>query len=116
MPLFKIETSKALKKEEEKTLCLEASRFASKLLQKSEQVVMVCVEAGKTMSFAGDEGPAALVTIKSVGLPTASCSRYAKEVSAFVEEQLGIDKARVFVDFFDINPALFGWNGSTLAK
>ncbi|MDI6798157.1 MAG: phenylpyruvate tautomerase MIF-related protein [Desulfatibacillaceae bacterium] len=116
MPLFKIETNKALGKEEEKTFCLEASRFAAKLLQKSEQVVMVCVETGKTMSFAADEKPTALATIKSVGLPQASCPRYAKEISAFVEEQLAISPARVFVDFFDINPALFGWNGKTLAK
>ncbi len=116
MPLFKIETSKIMEKEEGKLLCLEASRFVAKLLQKSEQVVMVCVEAGKTMSFAGDEGPCALVTIKSVGLPAASCPRYAKEICAFVEEQLAISPARVFVDFFDIHPALFGWNGSTLAK
>jgi phenylpyruvate tautomerase len=116
MPFFKIETSKVLEKEEEKTLCLNASRFAAGLLQKSEQVVMVCVDTGKTMSFAADEVPAALVTIKSVGLPAASCSRYAKDVCAFVEEQLDIDPARVFVDFCDINPALFGWNGKTLAK
>ncbi len=72
MPLLRISTNQALDENARARVLSESSRaVAGKLgkLGKLEQYVMVELNAGLSMSFAGSTDPLAYLELKSIGLP-----------------------------------------------
>lgn len=115
MPYFSIQTSKTMNPRAVADLTAKASAFAAKLLDKPEAYVMTVLTPGAAMTFAGDTAPAAFVELKSIGLPEAQCNRFAAAISAFIRTELGVEPDRIFIDFADLPPTRFAWNGKTFA-
>lgn len=115
MPYFSIQTSKSLDASTVADLTKKASAFAAELLGKPETYVMTALKPGIPMTFAGNNAPAALVEVKSIGLPEAQCSTFAGKISDFIHKELGIEPGRVFIDFTDLPRTRFAWNGKTFA-
>ena len=113
MPYFSIQTNKPLDASSTAQLTRKTSAFAAELLGKPEAYVMAAVKPGTEMTFAGSGAPAAFVEVKSIGLPEDRCDAFAASISAFVRSSLGIEPDRVFIDFIDLPPARFAWNGKT---
>ena len=41
------------------------------------------------------------------------CAELSDKLCAFVKVELGISPDRVYIEFWDINGKMFGWNGGT---
>lgn len=115
MPYFSIETNKQIDGAANSDLMKKATSFLAEMMGKPEHVIMVTIKPGKPYVFAGTDEPTAFVQIKAVGLEKDKCPEFSKQVCDFLEAEISVPKDRVFIEFIDIDPTIFGWNGNTLA-
>ena len=111
MPLLTIRTNTEIDNLRE--LALTTSKKVSELLGKPESYVMVNVMAAQTLVFAGTDDGAALLELKSLGLPESSTGDFSKTLCQFISQQLGIDESRVYIEFSNPERHMWGWNGTT---
>ncbi len=113
MPYLRIQTNLPLNKKAERTILKEASSLVATELGKPEEYVMVALQPDTPMGFAGSDDPAAFIELKGIGLPAAKTNRLSQVLSGLINEHLGIPSQRIFLNFADIPPNLWGWNGDT---
>ena len=113
MPYIRIETSQSMDASRTATVLKETSLFMSGLLGKPEKVMMVSVVGNTPMMFNSDTGPAAVVTIKSIGLTADKCNAYSRAICDFIQSALQVPPERTYIDFAAIDGKMFGWNGQT---
>lgn len=111
MPYLKIQTNKQIDQKEE--VIKEVSNIVAAQLDKSEKYVMVALEPDFSMSFGGSFESTAFIQLKSIGLPESKTKKISYELCEFMEEELGISKDRVYIEFTDVKPSYWGYNGST---
>ena len=115
MPYLCVETNTALSPSAERAFLERATDWVETRLDKPRALVMVAIDAGRPMAFAGSDDPAAFVRLKSIGLETGACPELAAALSGFIHTELGIAPERVFLEFQNLERALFAWNGKTFA-
>ena len=115
MPYFSIETNKQIDSSTNEDLMKKATTFLAEMMEKPEHVIMVTIKSETPMVFAGISGPAAFVQVKAVKLEKSKCPEFSNKVCDFLEKEINIPKDRVFIEFIDIDPTIFGFNGDTLA-
>jgi phenylpyruvate tautomerase PptA (4-oxalocrotonate tautomerase family) len=113
MPYFSIETNQPVDSAANQQLLKKISVFVAELLGKPESYVMVSIQPGSPLIFGGSNDPAAFVRLKSIGLPVDRCPQLSQEICNLIEQEFGIPKDRIFIDFKDLERNLFGWNGKT---
>ncbi len=114
MPVIKIETNVELAPTAARDMAARASSMCAQAIGKAEQWVLAIVEPGMALVHAGSAWPAAFVQLRSVGLRPEDCPALTAAVCAFLQQELAIDPARVYIEFAALDPKTFGWNGSTL--
>ncbi|MDQ6982387.1 MAG: phenylpyruvate tautomerase MIF-related protein [Mariprofundus sp.] len=82
-------------------------------LGKPESYVMVELSDQKPMLFAGSDVPLAFVELKSLGLQSSQTADISATLCALLNDELGIDAGRVYIEFAAPERAMFGWNGGT---
>jgi phenylpyruvate tautomerase PptA (4-oxalocrotonate tautomerase family) len=113
MPLLKIQTNTPLDAGRKAALAASASRAVADMLGKPERYVMVSVEENPSMLFAGSDAPLAYLELKSIGLPVAGGEACSAALAALLAEQLDLPAERVYIEFADVPPDRWGWNGGT---
>ena len=113
MPYLKIQTSKSIDEKAGEALLKKASRLVAKELSKPEDYVMVSFEPAGAMLFAGSAEPAAFLELRAIGLPAKKTGDLSRVLCELVESELGIAKERVFINYTDFPPNMWGWNGET---
>jgi phenylpyruvate tautomerase PptA (4-oxalocrotonate tautomerase family) len=113
MPYLNIQTNQPLTTEAEAKLLGAASRHVAEALGKSEQYVMVAVQASVPMRFAGSDEPTACLELKSIGLPEGDTPALSAGLCELIRQQLGIETERIYIEFTNVPRALWGWNGGT---
>lgn len=113
MPLLRIQTNVEREPGDSQPVLLRASKLVAELLGKPERYVMVALEAGVPMAFAGTEAPVAYLELKSIGLPQSRASELSGRLCAFISDEFGIRQERIYIEFADATPSLWGWNGDT---
>jgi phenylpyruvate tautomerase PptA (4-oxalocrotonate tautomerase family) len=113
MPYVSIDTNQTKDEASTSEIMAKSSAFIADLLGKPEAYVMVSIQPSTPLIFAGTAEPAAFVRLKSIGLPTDRCAALSEKICAFIGQELGVSKDRVFIDFKDVERSLFGWNGKT---
>ena len=93
----------------------EGTRILAKQIGKSSEFVMVVMEAGATISFAGDSNESsAYLEVKNVGeLAPDLTLGLSQALSALIEAELGISKKRIYIEFQESARHLWGCNGKT---
>ncbi len=110
MPLITIKTSiKEFNNEE--TLLKKLSSSLAELTAKPEKYVMVLIEKGKAMMFSGTLEGSCYVEVKSIG--SIDPVKMSSLISLILNEELGIDKSRIYINFDDVEAKNWGYNGST---
>lgn len=93
-------------------LLQELSRLLARELGKPEAYVMTCLEPRARMTFAGTAAPACYVEVKNIGTFT---SGLAGRLSALISERLaaalGVPPDRIYIEFADAQPHLWGHDG-----
>ena len=112
MPLLSIHTNQPAPADQIRTL-REISAAIAEMLGKPERYVMVSLDAGRAMLFAGDDAPLAYLELKSIGLPENRTSDFSATLCGLMQSQLGIAPERVYIEFSGAARHLWGWNGTT---
>lgn len=113
MPYLQIQTNIDIKLEQQADLLKSASKIVSKILNKSENYVMVALQPKTPMLFAGNEQATAFLVLKSLRLPVENTQDLSQKLCSFIEEKLHIKQDRIYIEFINPEPSLWGWNGRT---
>jgi len=113
MPTLRILTNATVPTEDRLALLARASHTVAELLGKPESYVMVILEDGRDMLFAGTPAPAAYLELKSLGLAETKTADYSRALCDLLAGALGIPAERVYIEFSAPPAHLFGWNGGT---
>eukprot|EP00043_Microstomoeca_roanoka_P009526 m.90878 g.90878 ORF g.90878 m.90878 type:complete len:119 (+) comp14607_c2_seq1:177-533(+) len=88
--------------------------LAVKMTGKPIEYMMVKVNFGELMAFGGNDAPTAFIKLSSIGkITTEENKKYAAEFTKFVGDRLGVSAERIYLNFFDVAAANWGYNGST---
>jgi len=113
MPYLQIQTNIDIKPEQQAVLLKSASKIVAKALNKSESYVMIALQPQTPMLFAGTEQATAFLILKSLRLPVDNTQELSQTLCSFIEEILNIQQDRIYIEFINPEPSLWGWNGRT---
>lgn len=115
MPLVRIVTSVEPSANAD-ALLRELSALLARDLGKPESYVMTCLDPRARMTFAGTTEPTCYVEVKNVGnFGPELTSRLSAAITDRVATRLGVAPDRVYIEFADARPHLWGHNGDTFA-
>ncbi len=113
MPYLKIQSNHPLANDSAKELLAKASSAVADLLGKPERYVMVSLEPPVPMLFSGNDDPTVFIELKSIGLSESQTPELSRVLCELIQQTLGIDPERVYIEFADAPRKMWGWNGST---
>lgn len=113
MPYLKIQTNIKVEAGLKKDLLKEASHLLSKELGKPEDYVMVVLEPGQDLIFAGTNEPAAFLELKSLGFPGGKAKHLSNVLCKLLLDKLQIEPSRIYIEMSDPPAQYWGWNSST---
>ena len=113
MPYLKITTSKSVDAETKHRILTGASEAVAAALEKPEAYMMVSLEGAVPMVFGGTQEPCALLELRGIGLPKAKTGELSQLLCQMMDSKLGVRQNRIYINFADIEPKLWGWNGET---
>ena len=113
MPYLKIQTSESVDNNLCQAVLKKASKLVAQQLSKPEDYVMVSLEPSGAMVFAGSAEPTAFLELRALGLPAKKTGELSRLLCELIESELGVPKERVFINFADVSPSMWGWNGET---
>ncbi|KAI3775285.1 hypothetical protein L1987_49856 [Smallanthus sonchifolius] len=92
----------------------DATKAVAKIIGKPESYVMILVNGGVPISFAGTEEPAAYGEVISIGglNPTVN-GKLSSTIADILQTKLFVDSSRFYIKFYDVERSFFGFNGST---
>ncbi|KAJ0965592.1 hypothetical protein J5N97_026730 [Dioscorea zingiberensis] len=92
----------------------DATKIVAKIIGKPESYVMILLNGGVPIAFAGTEEPAAFGEVISIGGLDASVNgKLSSALAEILETKLSIDSSRFYIKFYDVQRSFFGFNGST---
>ena len=113
MPYLAIRTNVAVDDDARSRVLAAASQAVAAAVGKPERYVMVSLEAGAALLFAGSQGPAAAMAFDSIGFAASDAARVSAELCAVAHSQLGVPTDRVYIRFASTPRDMWGWNGGT---
>ena len=113
MPTLRILTNVQVPADARASLLATASRALAELLGKPESYVMVMLEEGRDLYFAGSAAPAAYLEVKSLGLPESRTPDYSHALCDLVGQLIGVPADRTYIEFATPPRHMFGWNNGT---
>lgn len=111
MPLLEITTNTKI--DNSLNIAEQASALTAGLLGKPESYVMVKLITEQNLIFAGSDKPAAHVKLKSLGLPEDKTADFSASICAFINDQLSIESARIYIEFANPERHMWGWDNRT---
>jgi phenylpyruvate tautomerase PptA (4-oxalocrotonate tautomerase family) len=111
MPVLQITTNVTIDNAD--ALAKQASSLAADILGKPESYVMVRINGAAELIFAGTNEPCAHLMLKSLGLPESETRTYSENLCSFIEQQLGVSPARIYIEFINPERHMFGWDNRT---
>ncbi|XP_054568441.1 macrophage migration inhibitory factor isoform X1 [Eptesicus fuscus] len=80
------------------------------------EYIAVHVVPDQLMTFGGSSEPCALCSLHSIGKIGGPQNRsYSKLLCGLLAERLRVSPDRIYINYYDMNAANVGWNGSTFA-
>lgn len=113
MPYVLVQTNISVPEVKQKELMVELSQQVASMLNKSEGYMQVAIQPDMAMIFAKTEEPTAFLMVKSLRLPQEQTPEFSSSLCQLLETSLGIPKERIYIEFTDGQPHLWGWNGKT---
>jgi len=113
MPFLKIQTNAQVSWPDE--LLKKATLLLSDVLSKPEGYIMVSFESNPHMMFGGSEDPLMYIELKSIGLPQSRTKAISAALTEFLTGETGVPPDRIYIEFSNVDRAMWGWNGSTFA-
>lgn len=117
MPLIKLYSSAQQRSAAEiETLLQRVSSDVAALIGKPERYVMTCMLPRVEMTFGGSGEACAYAEVKSIGTMSAkTTAALSGSICATLSEILGVSQERIYIEFQDAEPHLWGHDGGTFA-
>lgn len=117
MPLIKIHTSGDLPDAKQTSALLgDLSALLARRLGKPESYVMTCLTERARMTFGGSSEPACYAEVKNVGTMSPELTAtLSADLCDRLSKALGVARDRIYIEFADAKPHLWGYDGSTFA-
>ena len=113
MPYLSIHTNVYIPEDQQTPFLKKASRTVADALGKPEKYVMVSLLDGQPMLFSGGNEPLAYLQLKSLGMPHDATDELSAALCGFMEDELGIEPGRVYIEFAGPERHMWGWDGGT---
>lgn len=113
MPLLCVTTNIEIAADARDAFVASASQLTADLLGKPERYVMVQLQTGQAMRFAGTAEPLAYCELKSIGLPVERTSDLSQALGNLILKKLSIPTDRIYIEFSNAERNMWGWNGTT---
>jgi phenylpyruvate tautomerase PptA (4-oxalocrotonate tautomerase family) len=113
MPFIELRTNRQLSPDKKRQIMSDMTDLLARDLNKPQRVIMVQCRDDQDMMFGGSDDPLVLIELRSIRLPEAQTAELSQSLASFVTNHLQIDSDRVFVNFFNVDPHMWGYNGST---
>ncbi|XP_031271361.1 macrophage migration inhibitory factor homolog [Pistacia vera] len=92
----------------------DSTKAVAKIIGKPESYVMILINGGVPIAFAGTEVPAAYGELISIGgLGPSVNGKLSSTIAEILQTKLSIDASRFYIKFYDVQRPFFGFNGST---
>jgi len=116
MPLLQILTSAKGSPQAPAGLLKNLSEQLARELGKPESYVMVSFAHTGELLFGGTSEPACFAALKNIGTFTpAQTEKLSALLGSRLSESLGVAPSRIYIEFVDAKPHLWGHDGSTFA-
>ena len=115
MPFLNLSTNVEVSKEQTSSLLHELSKLVASETGKPERYVMIDINGGRPMLFAGTSEPLAYLECKSIGLSSSQSKSLSASLCHLMESRLGVAKDRIYIEFSNCPGEYWGWNGSTFS-
>lgn len=112
MPYIQVTSNLTLSDAEKNNALRTLSQSVAELLDKPEKVVMTVWTTAK-MTMAGTDAPTAFVELRSIRLPEDATGKLSKELCERLSLTVEIRADRIFLNYTDIEPSHWGWDGKT---
>ena len=114
MPAVILHTSVACNDDQKNQLAAGLSKLCASAIGKPESYVVSVVKDGATVYFGGEPQNAAMVQVSSIGgLDPKTNEQLSAEICQLLNEQLDTDPSKVYLNFTELKPHCWGWNGGT---
>lgn len=113
MPYLAIHTNVDIDPSGREALLSDASHTVANQLGKAERYVMTSYRYNGDMLFAASTAPLAYVELKSIGLPGDQTTALSHTLCQLLGRHLNVAADRIYIEFSDAEPSLWGWNGRT---
>jgi phenylpyruvate tautomerase PptA (4-oxalocrotonate tautomerase family) len=113
MPYLKLQTNVELSKESKTELLTDLIALISKELNKPEKYVMTLIQDSQVMLFGPSDEPLAYLEFRSIRLPEDQTKALSKSLTNFIKSRLNIEDARIFIQFINSDPHMWGFNATT---
>ncbi len=113
MPLLKLQLSIPLTEIQRSKISKELSTMVEQVFKKPEKYIMVIIEQAYIMMSSSNE-PAAFADLRSIGgINSQTALEFSELLCKYLKEYFSILSERVFCNFTDVKPDLWGWNEKT---
>lgn len=117
MPLLQIQSSSSVASSNGTVALLRTlSAELARELGKPESYVMVSLQTGVPLLFGGTGDPACFAALKNIGTFTpAQTERLSALLTRHLAAALSVAPNRIYIEFVDGKPHLWGYDGATFA-
>src|SRR5262245_37051308 len=97
-------------------LLKDLSALLARELGKPEAYVMTCLEPRARLTFGGSDSPACYVEVKNIGtFKPELTARLSAALTERIGAALGVARDRIYIEFADARPHMWGYDGGTFA-
>jgi phenylpyruvate tautomerase PptA (4-oxalocrotonate tautomerase family) len=113
LPILTLDTNQSIASERCKSLLHQATDLLSNMLDKPKNVIMVRINPNAHLMIDDSMEPTAYIQLKLFAFPMEQAEEFVKSLTGFVQTELGMPPDRQYHRLIDMQPSMFGWNGST---
>jgi hypothetical protein len=113
LPILTLDTNQSIAPENCTELLHKATDLLAKMLAKPKSSIMVRINPSANLMIDDSTQPTAYVQLKLFAFPQEQAAEFVKTITGFVQSELGVAPDRQYHRLIDMQPSMFGWNGST---
>lgn len=114
MPLIKLQVATTIPDDKKNAILAGASKVVAEATGKPETYVMAMLEDDAVASLGGTVCPAAFADVRGIGgIGGSTNAAVSKGICDLLQQELGIEPDKVYLNFTDVPGQNWGWKGGT---
>lgn len=113
MPILTIDTNQNVDANRSEAFLGKTLDLLANMLEKPKSSIIVRFNPGACMMMGDADQPTAYIELKAFAFQKEKVSAYVKELTQFVQTELGVVPKLQYHELIKLEPSMFGWNGDT---